>query len=157
HPHPLRIHRRREPMSATLTIVASFLLPMLPLAPAAADQDLYVHAAHMLDVASGRTSGDVVVHVRGKQIVEIGNGARAPGGAQPVDLAGLTRLPGLLDIHRHLRFSLDGGFVHRALHESAADAALRRARNARVTLRAGFTTVRNLGSDDFVDVALMRA
>ncbi|MFQ5748291.1 MAG: amidohydrolase family protein, partial [Planctomycetota bacterium] len=68
-----------------------------------------------------------------------------------------TLLPGLIDAHVHLGSTLEGDFVNRAVHEGPADTALRAAHDARVTLLAGFTTVRNVGSEGFVDVALKRA
>jgi imidazolonepropionase-like amidohydrolase len=77
--------------------------------------------------------------------------------AEVIDLGDLTLVPGLIDCHVHLTGELEGDFVHRSVHEGPADDALRGARNARRTLLAGFTTVRNVGCGDFVDVALMHA
>jgi imidazolonepropionase-like amidohydrolase len=60
-------------------------------------------------------------------------------------------------MHTHLSSDIEGAWIHRPVTDTAGDYALRGARNARNTLLAGFTTVRDLGSRDFVDVALMRA
>src|SRR6185295_4138780 len=57
----------------------------------------------------------------------------------------------------HLTGDIEGHWVHRDVTETAADAALRGAKNARITLLAGFTTVRDVGSGGFADVSLMNA
>jgi imidazolonepropionase-like amidohydrolase len=69
----------------------------------------------------------------------------------------MTLLPGFIDAHTHLSYDLEGDWSHREVTETATELALRGARNARRTLHAGFTTVRDVGSDHFVDVALMKA
>jgi imidazolonepropionase-like amidohydrolase len=74
-----------------------------------------------------------------------------------VDLGDLTLLPGLIDMHTHLTGELGPHSLHAAVHETPADAAFQSVVYARKTLAAGFTTVRDLGSSDFVDVALMHA
>ena len=74
-----------------------------------------------------------------------------------IDLGDVTLAPGLIDLHTHLTMDIEGNWVMREVTEGAADAALRGARNARATVEAGFTTVRNLGSADFTDIALARA
>jgi imidazolonepropionase-like amidohydrolase len=117
-----------------------------------------VRAARMVDVKAGKLVEHPQIVVRGKEIVSVGSASDAPPvGAEVVDLGDLTLLPGLIDCHTHLSMAIEGDFVNRVVHEGAPDAALRGARNARVTLLAGFTTVRDLGSEDFVDVALMHA
>jgi imidazolonepropionase-like amidohydrolase len=80
-----------------------------------------------------------------------------PAGAQVVDLGDVTLLPGFIDTHTHLTFDLEGDWSSRDVRELPVDAALRGARNARRTLHAGFTTVRDLGAPGLSDVALMRA
>jgi len=127
-------------------------------APAAQAPAIAVRAARMVDVQAGKLVDRPQIVVRGKEIVSVGSASDAPPvGAEIVDLGDLTLLPGLIDCHTHLSMAIEGDFVNRVVHEGAPDAALRGARNARVTLLAGFTTVRDLGSQDFVDVALMRA
>ena len=84
-------------------------------------------------------------------------GGAAPAGARVIDLGDVTLAPGLIDLHTHLTMDIEGNWVMREVTEGAADAALRGARNARATVEAGFTTVRNLGSQDFTDIALARA
>jgi imidazolonepropionase-like amidohydrolase len=109
----------------------------------------------MLDVRAGRIVTDAVVVVQNGTIIAIGGAA--PAGARVIDLGDVTLTPGLIDMHTHLTSDIEGNWVMRAVTEGAADAALRGARNAKTTVEAGFTTVRDLGSGDFADVALGRA
>jgi imidazolonepropionase-like amidohydrolase len=115
-----------------------------------------VRARHLLDVESGKLLADAAVLVEGGRIVAV-NPREVPAGALVVDLGERTLLPGLMDCHTHLNSNIDGHWEHREVLETVADAALRGARNARVTLRAGFTTVRDVGAGGFADVALMHA
>jgi imidazolonepropionase-like amidohydrolase len=133
---------------------AALLAMMAPLPTAG--QTTVVHAARMLDVERGTIVHDVAVSVEGGHIVAIGHGPPAEG-VTVIDLGDVTLLPGLMDAHTHLGYDLEGDWVNRPVKETPADIALRAARNARLTLHAGFTTVRDVGSGGFADVALMRA
>jgi imidazolonepropionase-like amidohydrolase len=115
-----------------------------------------VRAARMLDVTRGVIIPNAVVVIRGDRIESVGS-AQAPAGARVIDLGDVTLLPGLIDMHVHLTDDISGDWVMRAVREGPADDALRGAHNAGLTLRAGFTTVRNLGARGFSDVALMHA
>ena len=66
-------------------------------------------------------------------------------------------MPGLIDAHTHLTYDIEGDWVTRPVRELPADAALRGVRNARRTIDAGFTTVRDVGAPGFADVSLMKA
>ena len=116
---------------------------------------IVLRAARMLDVRSGRMVSPAVVVIEKDRIKSI-NPATVPA-ATVIDLGDVTLLPGFIDMHTHLSGDLEGNWLNRSVTDSAADNALRGARNARKTLMAGFTTVRDLGSSNFVDVALMRA
>jgi imidazolonepropionase-like amidohydrolase len=122
----------------------------------AAQQVVVVRAARMLDVRSGQVVRPGVVVVQGDRIKSVG-ASGVPRGAKTIDLGDATLLPGLIDAHVHLTHDFVGDWVSRPVRETAADEALRGARNAGITLRAGFTTVRNVGAGGFSDVALMRA
>ncbi|HEX6884270.1 MAG TPA: amidohydrolase family protein [Planctomycetota bacterium] len=115
-----------------------------------------LHAARLLDVESGRMLTDATVLVAGERIVAL-NPRELPAGAQVIELGDHTLLPGLIDCHTHLCYDIEGEWVHREVHETTGETALRGARNARTTLLAGFTTVRDVGAGGFADVALMRA
>jgi imidazolonepropionase-like amidohydrolase len=118
-----------------------------------AQETIAIRAARLLDVTTGRIVDNPVVLVEDGRILDVGS--RAPDGATAVDLGNVTLLPGLVDLHTHLSGDLDGDFVMRAVRETDADAALRAARNAKITLAAGFTTVRDMSG--FPGVALARA
>jgi imidazolonepropionase-like amidohydrolase len=139
----------------------AFMAGVFP-AAASAPQPVTVRAARMLDVRNGSIVSPAVVTIEGGRIVSVGRdaaGAPAPGpGAETtLDLGDVTLLPGLIDMHTHLTMDMEGDWVMRDVTEGPADAALRGARNARRTLLAGFTTVRDVGAQGFADVALMRA
>ena len=116
-------------------------------------QTRVVRADRMLDVASGRIVLNAVVVVEGNRIARVGGAV--PPDAEVIDLGDVTLVPGLTDLHTHLASDLEGDWTNRDVRETDADAALRGARNARRTLMAGFTTVRDMSG--FAGVALMRA
>ena len=122
----------------------------------ASQQPIVLRAAHMLDVVKGQLISPAVVILENGRIRSVG-ASEVPAGAQALDLGDLTLLPGLIDAHTHLTFDISGDWVTRSVRELPADAALRGARNARLTLLAGFTTVRDVGAPGFADVSLMKA
>jgi imidazolonepropionase-like amidohydrolase len=130
----------------------------VPLRSAAAQDTgvTVVRAARLLDVARGTVVRPGVLVIAGDRIRSVGPAA-VPAGASTIDLGDVTLLPGLIDAHTHLTGQIEGDWVAVPVRETAADLALHGARNAARTLRAGFTTVRDVGSGGFSDVALMRA
>jgi imidazolonepropionase-like amidohydrolase len=123
---------------------------------AAGPDNVLIRPARILDVRSGKFREDVVVSVAGDRIVSIDN-ASAVASAEVIELPGLTLLPGLMDVHTHLTYDVEDDYTNQAVKENLADLALRGVRNAKRTLMAGFTTVRDVGAWDFSDVALARA
>jgi len=119
--------------------------------------NLALHAGHMLDVKTGKMLSDQTIVIAGGKIVSVGESATAkvPADAQRIDLPNATILPGLIDAHTHLTF--DPTFGYERLAISVPRQTLTGAKNARLTLQAGFTTVRNVGADGFTDVALRDA
>ncbi len=117
---------------------------------------LVVRATRMVDVARGAIVTPGLVVVDSGRIKSVGV-AVVPAGARTLDLGDVTLMPGLIDAHTHLTGDYDRGWELRAVRETPGDVALRGARNALLTIRAGFTTVRDLGASDFADIALMRA
>jgi len=132
---------------STLLLVAAF--------PRAEAQTTIIRAKALVDVSAGKLVQPAVVIVKDDRIQSV-NPPSVPEGQQ-VDLRDLILVPGLTDMHTHLTMDVDKDFFDRPVKETAADAALRGARNARKTLLAGFTTVRDVGARDFVDIALMHA
>ncbi len=119
-------------------------------------QTKVITAGSYFDAERGRIVSPAHIVVEGGKITAI-NPAAVPQGAEVIDLGALTLVPGLMDAHTHLNFDIDDGFLDAPVKETAADFALRGVKNARSTLMAGFTTVRDLGSVGFADVSLMHA
>ncbi len=121
-----------------------------------------VRAARWVDVEAGEVRPDAAVLVEGDRILEVGVGGR-PDGVAVVDLGDLTLLPGLMDMEVNLLMGgPSGGNPRSDVQDDPAFRTLRGIVNARTTLLAGFTTVRNLGlfvrtGGSLLDVALMRA
>jgi imidazolonepropionase-like amidohydrolase len=114
-----------------------------------------VHAGHLLDVKTGKMLDNVTVTIKGDRIASVTTGGAAPKGAHVIELPNATLLPGLIDAHTHLTF--DPSFGYQELGVSIPKEALIGAKNARITLEAGFTTVRNVGARGYTDIALRDA
>ena len=146
---------RRSPL-----VLAGFPLLLLPVAVLVGQESaaapVVLRAARLLDVEAGRIVPDPVIVVEGDRIRGVGS-ADVPAGARVVNLGDATLLPGLIDVHTHLTQDIAGDWIHRPVEETPADWAIRGVRNARKTLHAGFTTVRDVGASGFSDVALARA
>lgn len=113
----------------------------------AAGPILLTHA-RVIDGSGGPARADQDVLLVDGSITEVGSGVVAPKDARVIDLGGRTLLPGFIDAHVHLTFSPSQDYAHgvvEGIKQSEADAALLGVRNARDTLRAGFTTVRVVG------------
>src|ERR1700733_3028940 len=127
---------------------------------AKAPNEIVIHAGKVLDVRTGNYLADQIIWIEGERIKAIGKSAemsgQIPAGAKTIDLSNATVLPGLIDCHTHLTYTpyMSGPA---GLHVSYPREALIGARNARVTLEAGFTTVRNVGAGGYSDIALRDA
>jgi Amidohydrolase family len=116
-----------------------------------------LRASRMLDVLRGETVAPAVVAIKDNLIVSVTREFPSKAG-EVIDLGDVTLLPGLIDVHTHLVLNTDDGWEQMIVRDTPADAAIRGVPNARKTLLAGFTTVRDLGNwGGFPDVALMRA
>ncbi len=118
-----------------------------------------VHAGHLLDVKTGKLLADQTLVIEDGRIIRVGSGssedAKTPTDAVRIDLPNATVLPGLIDAHTHL--TMEPRFGYDRLAISVPREALTGAKNARITLLAGFTTARNVGARGFTDVALRDA
>jgi len=112
----------------------------------------------MVDVRSGRVLTDQAILIEGDRIRQVGSAQsiQAPAGARVIDLSNATVLPGLIDCHTHLTLE-PGQNGYESLGISIPREALFGAKNAKLTLEAGFTTVRNVAAHGYTDVALRDA
>jgi imidazolonepropionase-like amidohydrolase len=116
-----------------------------------------IRAGRFLDVESGHTLSNQVILVADGKIQAVGSNLTVPEGAPVIDLSGMTVLPGLIDCHTHLADLADAEPLM-VLQRSAVETAYAAIPNARVTLMAGFTTVRDVGVyRAFNDVAMRDA
>lgn len=112
-----------------------------------------VKAAHMLDSKNGQMLDHAVILIKGTRITAAGSNLAVPAGAEVIDLGNMTVLPGFIDAHTHLTGNPeDTGYSSVAI--SVPRQALTGAKNARLTLDAGFTTVRDVGASGYADIAL---
>src|SRR5213594_3527507 len=119
---------------------------------------IIIHAAKLLEVKAGKTVADQAIVIEGDKIVSVGPMAQVQRSTSDrlIDLPNATVLPGLTDAHTHLTGD-PRNIGYQSLGISIPRATLTGARNARLTLEAGFTTVRNVGAEGYSDVALRDA
>ncbi|MGA8500337.1 MAG: amidohydrolase family protein [Candidatus Sulfotelmatobacter sp.] len=129
----------------------------VPLVAQQGSKPVVIHAGHLIDVKTGKLLSDQTVVIEDGKIVSVGGSAeiKAPADALRIELPNATILPGLIDAHTHL--TMDPKFGYEELGLSIPRETLTGAKNARVTLEAGFTTVRNVGASGYSDVALRDA
>jgi imidazolonepropionase-like amidohydrolase len=151
---------RLLPLFAAITLSLGSTSAFADDAPAAAPAKVVVRAAHLVDTQAGTVRDNPLVVIDGDKITEVRYDGQVPAGANVIDLGNATLLPGLIDCHVHLTGDpneVKGDYYEAILKRSAIDSAILAPIYARRTLDAGFTTVRNLGASDYVDVALRNA
>jgi imidazolonepropionase-like amidohydrolase len=137
----------------TIALTVAALLAGAIAATAAADT-VVVSADRMIDVLAGRVLEHPQITIVDGRIAAIASqGAIVPAGARRIDLAGMTLLPGLIDMHTHLTSDPRYG-GYRGLEFTDNFWTVVGVANAKKTVEAGFTTVRNVGSGNFDDVAI---
>ncbi|MBI4902388.1 MAG: amidohydrolase family protein [Acidobacteria bacterium] len=120
-------------------------------------QTIVLKAARLFDGKADKLQSPGLVVVTGQRIESVGTGSELPANAQVIDLGDATLLPGFMDAHTHLGYPGGGDgptFLIRMLQQTVAERTLASSVSARLTLQAGFTTVRDLGGMDFINVGL---
>jgi imidazolonepropionase-like amidohydrolase len=139
--------------------LTALALATSPLSAQTAEQVTVIHAGQLLDKPGQAPRGQSTIIIRGGKVAEVLNGHQSgPAGATLIDLKDKFVLPGLIDSHVHLDSDAGGnaGLIE-TVTNSPARAAYRAAGNAKKTLMAGFTTVRNLGDGSGATLALRDA
>ncbi len=116
-----------------------------------------LHCGHFIDVDAGKLNGETTIVIEGKRIKEVLAGNQERAGAQTIDLKQATCLPGLIDSHTHLTMQITPTYYSDQFRWNPADYAIRSTVYAKRTLDAGFTTVRNVGDNDYDSVSLRNA
>lgn len=141
----------------TKTMALVLLLPCLAMGD---DKSLVVKAARMYSGKGDAVTTPGLVVVRDGKITGVGGRAPVPADARVIDLGDATLLPGLIDAHTHVTFESSGDWKKDELDylkKTIPEQAIHTTVYARRTLLAGFTTVRDLGADDLLDVGLRNA
>jgi imidazolonepropionase-like amidohydrolase len=119
-----------------------------------ASTETFIRVGTLIDGRGGSPAKDVTIRVKDGKIAEVG---AKTSGNDVVDLGAYTVTPGFIDCHAHLTLLVDKGWESHPVTKTAADEAIRGVHSAKVTLEAGFTTVRNVAAWGFSDIALRNA
>lgn len=150
---------RRRLLAGAILLFAFAAIGADPSAkPAASGQGIQaLRCGRLFDARSGRLLGPHTLLVQDRRILSVAPGIARTPAADSVDLSAHSCMPGWIDLHTHLTFQVDARAYDRLPRVNPADLALLGAHNARKTLLAGFTTVRNLGDLGNESIALRNA
>lgn len=116
-----------------------------------------IKAGRLIDTETGRVLENQIIVIERNRIKSVGANVAIPAGATVIDLSRSTVMPGFIDTHVHLTGEPGGNYYDEMFRKSFVDSAVLAHIYAKRTLEAGFTSVRNLGAEGFVDVALRNA
>jgi imidazolonepropionase-like amidohydrolase len=152
------LSRLRPLLPACLALVVATPAAFAQSAAAPADppRRIAVRAGRLIDGLGGAPLTDAVILIEGERITAVGRGLAIPAGAQVIDLSRSTVLPGFIDAHTHVT-SQPENYMEDLFRKSPIDVAVSAHVYARRTLEAGFTTIRDVGAGEFIDVALRNA
>jgi imidazolonepropionase-like amidohydrolase len=134
-------------LSFLLLFSLSFLPTALAQSEAAPEQTIVLHAARLLDVATGKILSPGEVLVRGERIAEVGTSVTHPAGAETIDLGDTTLMPGMIDAHVHLFLHPGTAEDLQTVEESVPQRTIQATLSARADLLAGFTAERDMGTE----------
>ena len=150
-------HRVRACALAVGVVVASVVSGYGQTPAAPAPKTIVVKAARLIDGTGGEPILHPVVVIQGDRITQVGAGLATPAGAEVIDLGAATLLPGFIDCHTHVTAQPGENFYVDLFKRSPIDNAVMSHVYAWRTLEAGFTTIRNVGAEEYVDIALRNA
>ena len=139
-----------------LNIAAAMTVAAL-MSQAVQAETTYIRAGSLLDTQTGRVARNAVIVVDDEMITAVGDSSTSiPDGATVIDLSDSFVLPGVMDMHTHVVGNLANNFFA-GYFQSPHRATIGGVVNAEKTLMAGFTTIRNVGAGDYMDVAIRNA
>ncbi len=155
----IQARRQCDNRTARALLLCAWLVLTAAPRVCAAEPLVAVVGGTVIDVATGQEIPNAVVLIDGERIKAVGPAARVavPHGSTIVHAEGKWLLPGLMDMHVHLGLVLPGAEGAELAHESDGALALRMAKNATASLRAGTTTVRLTGEDKHVEFAVKQS
>src|SRR5690348_9421332 len=109
-----------------------------------ANRPIVLKAARLMDGRGGQPISPAAIRIEGEKIMQVGSTVDTPASAQVIDLGSATLLPGLIDLHTHLTNRMGVHWEDGLTKTTPGHDALWGARNARITLLAGFTTCRDM-------------
>lgn len=145
-------------LKVSLALVCLLLIQIIVFAQdkPTASKITVIKAGRLIDTEAGRVLENQVIVIEGNTIKAVGPGLAVPAGATVIDLSSSTVMPGFIDTHTHITGDTDDNYYD-VFRKSFVDAAITAHINARKTLDAGFTAIRDVGSSGFVDIALRNA
>jgi imidazolonepropionase-like amidohydrolase len=149
-------------LAGLLAVASSPVFAQTPPVPTVSGSGslIVLKAARMFDGRSDRIVDNAMVVIEGSKIREAGAGITPPPGAIVIELGDVTLLPGFIDAHTHMSGEASDNWLndfYQGLRRSVPEQTLLASTYARKTLVAGFTTVRNVGAEDDIDVGLRNA
>lgn len=124
--------------------------------PKQAPKRVAIKSGRLIDAKTGAVTSNAFILIEGDKIIAVGPDVTVPAGYEVIDLKDKTVLPGLIDCHTHIT-SQPSNYYEDIFRRSPIDVAVTAHVYARRTLEAGFTTVRDVGAGEFIDVALRNA